>query len=834
MQDNRVDNKSEKKSKKNHNIIVIKNNMESFAEIADILKDAQKESDFTMDFVSLSDFLEHLSKKEMPFPSFIICMTDSENKYRNILNKAGEVYPETRRMLIAQSSERDMIIDSLNNDLMHFCLIYPFSAMDFLSQIKVGFGELKHGNTWEYTKRMVEEQASKMYKLAKTLKAHDLHYSKEIDEKKIKYKQLKVKLEKAEDKSFQDISIRKYLTENHISFDGDGLKIGFEKLAKKIEDLYQSFCLNNSIEFEKEQYSEILKNINGNEEINKDNLKIINDIIDFVLREKTGQGTSGSDVTYNKLNLENSEELQEQLDDVLEIEMDGDRLTVRIAIKDKDSDLLTVENIFEYLRKFNVSYGLISEQTLLTWLENKASIKKLIVAKGTPPELPVDGKVSYYFDTNFIHAGKVKADGSIDFRERGQIPFVEEKTLLAEKVPAQLGKPGIDVSGAQIAIVEPFDPVFVAGDNTFESEEGLKIYAEAGGQPHLDAMGVVSVAPVLNIGTDVDFETGNVSFKGSIIVNGAVKEGFKVEGTNLTAQQIEGAEINLTGDLNVSAGVIDSDIKIQGNIQAKYINNSNIESFGDLGVTTEILDSNIILSGKCNSPRARIIASKIVAKGGAETGDIGSVGSKPVIFRVGVDDYIESLIREINDKLNETKEQIKAINDEIDKLHKEDEKNFKIVSDSAYVQDRTQLAIKDFKKQLVDLEGSGNAAEIQIIKQEIEKLEEDVIKAEKEVEHALDNQDKIVDYIKIKESMIEKLEEKNIGFINKKKALSEYSEKNEISAKLIVNGKLISGTRIEGQSSSLTIRDDTSRCKIVEIGIGSEGVVEYYEMQLIN
>ena len=38
----------------------------------------------------------------------------------------------------------------------------------------------------------------------------------------------------------------------------------------------------------------------------------------------------------------------------------------------------------------------------------------------------------------------------------------------------------------------------------------------------------------------------------------------------------------------------------------------------------------------------------------------------------------------------------------------------------------------------------------------------------------------------------------------------------------------------ESLNSSLTIRNDASKCKIEEIAMGSDGAVEYYEMQLIN
>ncbi len=842
---------------KQHRILLIKNDGDLFNKVNEILTESQITLEYKVALVKPSECLDLLNQKPMPPPSFIICVKGSDNNYKKLFIKIKEIFPETRRMLIVESDDRDEIIESLNNDEIHFCLVDPFNDSNLLEHIEFGFNELEHGNTWEYTKRIVDDQTFKMYKIARNCKEKDEKYQKVIDQKKKEYQILKAELEKPHNNSDSSTSLEKYMASQNTSLSADDYKSGFKKLAGIITKVFKEIAEKNSINFKDENCSDVINKRDKSQTDNKDDINIINDLISYALdhystnleEESLKESEANlekveekNDVTqveqaeqgYNKLGENDSEHSMTFLDKVLEFEIDYDRVNVQIGIKDKDSDLLNAENIFEYLREMDVNYGLVNEQTLVTWLENRDSVQKLIVAKGTPAELPMDGKVTYHFNTDFIHAGKVKSDGSIDFRERGHIPFVEENTLLAEKVPAKYGKPGIDVSGIQIDVTEPDDPVFIAGDNTFESEGGIKIFAETGGQPHLDAMGIVSVAPVLNINSNVDYETGNISFKGSIVVNGAVKEGFRVEGTNLTAEQIEGAQINLTGDLSVSSGIIDSKIQTQGKIQAKYVNNTTIETFGDMDVTTEVLDSKIDLSGKFSGGKARIIGSEIVAKGGVEAGQIGTVGSKSVRLRVGVDDYIAKLVREIDKKLLETKEDIERIKHDIDDLNKKDEEHFKTVSESAHVQDRTQLEIKGYKQKLAELKDVGNAKEVQALKKGVQELEGKAVDAEKMVENALDQQDIIADQIKIKEKEIEKREEVNIGFVNEIKALRECSEKNDILARVIVNGKVTAGTRVEGQNSSLTVRDDSVRCKIEEIGMGSEGAVSYYDMLLTN
>jgi uncharacterized protein len=844
-------------SDKKHKVLLVKNDGTLFNKVKEILNDSHLTVEHDIEFISQSGCLGLLDKGGNNPPSFIICVKETGSTHKDIFLKFKNTFPETRRMLIVEPDDKNEIIRSLNNDEIHFCLVDPFKESDLTGYVEFGLRKQEHGDTWEYKKRAVDEQTFKMYNKAKSCKDKDEDYVKAIEQKKKEYHSLKTEFQESDNKDGSATALKKYIAAGKTSLSIDGFKDSFKTLAKSIIKVFEKIAKENSIEltidgYSEDGYSEILSGEYEPVSDDNENNKIINDLIGYALEcDAPGSGDAESaewsrvkfireenedeksaDITEPEEN--DSDELIQLLEDVIEVEIDNERLNVRVEIKNKDSDLLNVTSIFEYLRAVDVNYGLVNEQMLLTWLDNKDSVRKMIVARGTPSKNPVDGTVKYHFDTDFIHAGKVQEDGSIDFRERGVIPFVEENTLLAEKTSAILGKPGVDVSGAQLGVIEPIDPLFVAGENTFESEDGMQIFAKTGGQPHLDIMGTVSVAPVLNIDGNVDFETGNIFFKGSIVVNGAVKEGFKVVGTNLTVEQIEGAQINLTGDLNVSAGIIDSEIKTYGNIQAKYINNTSIETHGDLIVTTEILDSGVDSSGKIDSSKVRIIGSDIVAKGGIAAGQIGTVGSKPVKLRVGVDDYILKLARGVDKKINITKDEISRIKDDIDALNKQDEECFKSVSDLAYTQDRTQLEIKDHKQKLVKFESSGSTADAQAAKNEIQKLEKKAGNAEQMVEKALDQQDEIANKIKVKENKIEKLEEKNAGFVNEKKALRECSEKSNALARIIVNGKVIAGTRIEGKNSAITVRDDATRCKIEEIGMGSNGSAEYFEILITN
>lgn len=347
--------------------------------------------------------------------------------------------------------------------------------------------------------------------------------------------------------------------------------------------------------------------------------------------------------------------------------------------------------------------------TIKTWISSASeNTPPFQVAQGLDPVFSEDAVIKYHFPIDFRHAGKVNEDGSINFRERGEIPFAPKNTFLAAKIHPEQGKPGIDVMGNEILVKDPVDRTFEAGPGTKLSEDGNKIYAQIEGQPHVDAMGTITVCPELIIKGDLGFETGDILFEGNVIVDGTVKQGFKVKGASLTAREIEGAEIDLTGDLNVSLGIVDAElINVKGSVQAKFIHNSKINAFGDLIVQREIMDSCIRLSGSCINTSGVIIASEISANMGVDAGNIGTDTSGPSRLTVGVDEHTNVLVAKIDTKKRIHFEAADQLKKEISDLEKEDSNLHGVISKFAHVQDRAQLDLKNIEQKIGALKASG-------------------------------------------------------------------------------------------------------------------------------
>ncbi len=140
-----------------------------------------------------------------------------------------------------------------------------------------------------------------------------------------------------------------------------------------------------------------------------------------------------------------------------------------------------------------------------------------------------DSDIVYRFERDYLKPGLLSPDGTIDFRERGEIPFVSPGDVLAEKIPPREGRDGINVYGESISRPEVRDLPLVPGKGVRISSDGLRATAVVGGNPKIGQNGKIYVNDAYSIEGDVDFTTGHVKFDRNVYITGSVKSGFRVE-----------------------------------------------------------------------------------------------------------------------------------------------------------------------------------------------------------------------------------------------------------------------------------------------------------------
>ncbi|MCD4721106.1 MAG: FapA family protein [Desulfobacula sp.] len=783
--------------------------------------------DVTCEQVSKEALNTLTQSKKTLFALFISNFKLPKMEGDDILQKVKSISPLTQRMLLIPADKPDILISAINKAEINACIISPFNDEDLIDQAKNCFKHFKHTLKRLQLKRVTVHQNKQMFKIAQSLKKKDTAYKHLIDEKKAQKLMLKSKKRSTENESDlnTNLSLSSLMEHKKIAPAPDTFKNEFIAICKTIQGLFDRVTTKHHSDPVNLNFGKIVTEEGQDLQENK---PAPSELLEKIIKEALTRMITTEIQSSDKF-FEADDTATDTTDDIIneyfEISISESQTKATIKkIKDPDNKLPTpgLSDLLDMLRQKQISYGILDDEAIEIWI-SKSFTEEIIIATGEDPVHGHDREIKFHFETDFTNPGKINEDGSIDFRERGNIPHVNKEDLLAQKIPPQESKPGITVSGIPIPVNEIIDPVFVAGSGTEMSEDELSIHAVIDGQPHLDAMGTISVNPELIIPGNVDFQTGNIDFKGNIVVKGMIKEGFTVKGINLTAQEIEGGTIDMSGDLNISAGITDSNISAHGNIYAKFINHSNIMGFGDLVISKEIIDSDIMLSGSCQNQTGHIISSQVTAKMGIEAGKIGTSSSKPVKLKVGVDEHIEILKKQIVETLEASVSKSNLLKDEIKKLENQDQELYLTISEKAHIQDRAQLEIKELKNS----QAEGDQTK------KIKKLNEKAKIAEKELNTIFETQDKIADQIEQIKNQIAVMEGKNKNLVIEKKALKEFSKKDRPQAVVTVAKTITQDSIIRAPHSSIILKEDASRCKIQETGSDEEGI-PLYEMNILD
>ncbi len=215
--------------------------------------------------------------------------------------------------------------------------------------------------------------------------------------------------------------------------------------------------------------------------------------------------------------------------------------------------------------------------------------RSLVIAKGTPPK---EGHSAFFEEVvkREIEAKpRIREDGQTDYKNIDNIRQVTPGELIAIKHPYVAGEHGMDVFGKEILPQPIADRLFRCGPNTILSEDGLNLIAQKGGFLY-HSNGDICVGEIFEVKGDVDFNTGNLHYKGDILVHGSVASGFMVEADgNITIEgNVDSAEIiSHGGSIKVLKSVFGqgkSRIAAKENIHIVYAQDAQLECGNKLEV----------------------------------------------------------------------------------------------------------------------------------------------------------------------------------------------------------------------------------------------------------
>ncbi|WP_020585729.1 FapA family protein [Desulfobacter curvatus] len=479
----------------------------------------------------------------------------------------------------------------------------------------------------------------------------------------------------------------------------------------------------------------------------------------------------------------------------------------------KDVNTTLVKTLLE---KRGVVSGIIADEQIAKLLSDYLGAgEKWIVAQTPITQPETDGKIEYFINTNDRRPGIFKEDGTIDFKDRGDIPFVREGELLAKKVLWEEVPVTPNIFGEHIRL-EPLEKVALkGGTGTRLSEDGLELYAAGEGEPCLDGRGIISVYQELVVKNDVGFETGHIDFKGNVFVHGSIKDGFKVSCANLTVSEINGGIISTTGDLKVSKGVINAQVSAQGNITAQFINKSKIRALGNMNVTREIMESSISINGQFLNKEGRIISSAICAKMGLFVRLVGTEKSEPSLLKPGSNDYLNEVKDKLTKKENKTKNLIKKLTPKKKQL---EEKNYdiheKIMFHSSSCETLKNNAAKlQAQVQVQHMTKDPKAR----LKEEYKETVFQLKTVEKTIRELFNTQDGLVAEIEAHQESIQKAMDNLAEITNRITEIDQLKKQDNGIPRVQISKHIQAGTRIIGPSSAIKIQQSIGACNILEI-----------------
>lgn len=320
----------------------------------------------------------------------------------------------------------------------------------------------------------------------------------------------------------------------------------------------------------------------------------------------------------------------------------------------------------DILQKHGVIYG-IKREVLLDILNKKQYFTECLVAEGNHAVDGRDGRFEFLFNTEIDNKPKILKDGSVDYTSMAKLEIVEEGAELVRYIPAKQGLDGIDVRGEIIKCRPGRELPQIKGKGFTVSEDKTLYTANFCGKVEYANERLV-VSNTLTIEGDVTRVTGDIDFKGDVLVRGNVVTGVSVHaGGNITVDgHVEAATLVSGKDIVLKNGMQGGgkgEISAGGNVSGKFFEQATIYAKGNINANA-LMNCNIISEGKIivSGRMGVLVGGSASAVEGVEATIVGNMSEVKMHINLGVDYTVYG-------KLSELEEKIRKIREDIDKLN---------------------------------------------------------------------------------------------------------------------------------------------------------------------
>jgi len=257
--------------------------------------------------------------------------------------------------------------------------------------------------------------------------------------------------------------------------------------------------------------------------------------------------------------------------------------------------------------------------------------------------------------------------------------------------------------------------------------------------------------------------------------------------------------------------VFTSKIVCNGRVKMGHIHNSDVVVQGDIDVATEITESTIETSGKC-VVEGTILYSKIFAKKGIKSKNIGSEAASPSSLTVGIDFGAKRKVAEINKLISQKKKECEEQEMLIKPLREKSDQLSTKLGETAQVQDALMV-----EKRVLTTTEKEEAKELSESDMErLRQIEAEIVKVDETVEKIMEEDDKIVDNIYDADKIIGGMKQELVKLNENVQELIELSKKDKGVPSVKNSGAVFAGTKIKGPNASIVIKENLNRVLIKE------------------
>ncbi len=325
----------------------------------------------------------------------------------------------------------------------------------------------------------------------------------------------------------------------------------------------------------------------------------------------------------------------------LYVSEDRMRAYVRFYATKNSEFKMDIESILDDIRRFKITATV--DEELLNSLQNNVDFNKdYTIAIGKNVVQPKEPEITYHFKTEKDFRPEVDEDGNVNYHKISVVAHVEKGQLLATLTPGIEGIPGYDVYGNVIVPLKQKIIRLKRGKNVIVNDDGTELFADADGLVKLED-GKVVVNDSLDVPGNVGTSTGDLEFKGSVVVNGNVMTGFsiKAKGDIEVLGVVEGAVVEAGGNILLHRGIQGMNrckVSAGGDVMARYIENGEVFAGGSIH-SEAILHSNVSAKGeiKVEGKKGMITGGNVRAGTEITANILGSHMGTSTNIEVGID-----------------------------------------------------------------------------------------------------------------------------------------------------------------------------------------------------